>query len=124
MARHILLVMPVVLAVTVTCSVNAQPTDSHNYSKRGIKHMIRDAHTSQQYEELAAYYRSRQWSYRQQAQSEFIELERRMAIDTCLAAKYPRPIDSSRNRYEYFKYEAHQMEARAEHYEELSTKSH
>jgi len=113
-----------VLAVTITCSVSAQPTDSHNYSKREIKQMIRSAHTAQQYEELAAYYRSRQSSFRQQAQSEFVELERRMAIETCLAAKYPRPVDSSRNRYEYFKYEAHQMEARAAHYEALSAKSH
>ena len=40
-----------------------------------------------------------------------------------MAAKYPRPVDSSRNRYEYFLYEAGQMSQQAEHYESLSARA-
>jgi hypothetical protein len=85
--------------------------------------MIRDAHTAQQYHEIATYFESRQQSFEQQAQSEKLEWKRRSQNVTGPAAKYPRPVDSSRNRYEYFTYEAQQMAQQVQHFESLSAKS-
>jgi hypothetical protein len=85
--------------------------------------MIRDAHTAQQYHDLAAYFRERQQYFEQQAQSEKIEWDRRSQITAASYQKYPRPADSSRNRYEYFTYEAQQMASQADHFESLSAKS-
>jgi len=84
-----------------------------------VEEMLRGAHTVQQYQSLANYFRGRQQSFEQQAQSEKVEWQRRSQNVVGPAAKYPRPVDSSRNRYEYFTYEAQQMSQQAAHYESL-----
>lgn len=123
MTRLIPLAVTMTLAISSIGGTHAQSSESHNYSKSQIKQMIREAHTTQQYEQLASYFRSRQQDFEQQAQSEKVEWERRAQNVTGPAAKYPRPVDSSRNRYEYFTYEAGQMALQAEHFEGLSAKS-
>jgi hypothetical protein len=85
--------------------------------------MIQEAHTDQQYNELASYFRSRQQGYEQQAQAEKHEWAQRSQDVTSVAAKYPRPVDSSKNRYEYFTYEAGKMSEQAAHYERLAGKT-
>ena len=50
------------------------------------------------------YFRAQQTKYQRQAQEEKAEWERRSQNVTGPAAKYPRPVDSSRDRYEYFEY--------------------
>jgi hypothetical protein len=82
--------------------------------------MIADAHTPQQYQALATYFRSRQQVLEQQAQSEKLEWDRRSQITAASYQKYPRPADSSRDRYEYFTYEAQQMSQQAAHFESLA----
>jgi hypothetical protein len=82
--------------------------------------MIRGARSTQQYQQLATYFRSRQQSLEQQAQAEKAEWERRSQSNAGAAQKYPRPADSSKNRFEYFAYEADQMGQQAEHYESLT----
>jgi Skp family chaperone for outer membrane proteins len=104
----------------VAGSLRAESPAVPKMSKADLQTMIRDAHTKDQYQTLATYYRSRQVSFKQQAQSEIQEWGRRLQNDTGLAAKYPRPVDSSRNRYEYFRYEADQMGQQAAHFESLS----
>lgn len=102
--------------------LQAQPTTkSSSLSHAELTKMVREAHTPQQYKALADYYRSRETAYEQQAQSEKAEWERRSQNITGPTAKYPRPVDSSRNRYEYFAYEAQQMSQQAAHYDGLST---
>ena len=91
-----------------------------NYSRADVKKMIEEAHTAQQYQTLAAYFRSRQQAFTQQAHSEIEWLARRSMNVSLPAAKYPAPLDSSRNRYEYFNYEAQKMSQNAAHYESLS----
>jgi hypothetical protein len=88
-----------------------------------LKEMIRGARSVEQYQTLAGYYRSRQQSFEQKAQSEKVEWERRSQNIVGPAAKYPRPVDSSRYRYEYFTYEAQQMSQQAVHYEMLSARA-
>jgi hypothetical protein len=82
--------------------------------------MIREAHTQQQYQTLAEYFRSQQQAFEKQAQSEKVEWDHRSLNVTGPAAKYPRPVDSSRNRYEYFIYEAEKMGLQAAYFESLS----
>jgi len=88
-----------------------------------LKEMIRSARSVEQYQTLASYYRSRQQSFEQKAQSEKVEWDRRSQNVVGPAAKYPRPVDSSRNRYEYFTYEAQQMGQQAAHYETLTAQA-
>ena len=123
MTRFISLALAMTVVAVAAAPILAQPTDQHTYTKSEIKQMIRDAHSAQQYHKIAAYFEGRQQYFKQQAQSEKLEWERRSQNVTGPAAKYPRPVDSSRNRYEYFSYEVQQMALQAEHFESLSAKS-
>jgi hypothetical protein len=109
----------VVVVATFSVAYAETPTTPH-YSHAEVRKMVHDAHTVQQYQALAAYFRAQQGSYEQQAQSEKQEWERRSQNVYGLAAKYPRPVDSSKNRYEYFSYEADQMSQQAAHFDSLS----
>jgi hypothetical protein len=122
MTRLIPLTLALAVAVCVASPMYSQPSDHPSYSQSELKQMIHDAHTSQQYRDLAAYFRGRQQYFEQQAQSEKTEWDRRSQVTAASYQKYPRPADSSRNRYEYFTYEAQQMASQADHFESLSTK--
>lgn len=98
----------------------AESAANTNLTGAEVAKMIRTAHTPQEYQSLAAYYRARQASFEKQAQDEKAEWDRRSQNVMGPAAKYPRPVDSSRNRYEYFVYEAQQMSQHVTHYESLS----
>ena len=102
----------------------AEPSNAPQYNKSEVRRLMREAHTPEQYRELASYFRGQQQHFEEQARSEKIEWERRAANVSGPAAKYPRPVDSSRNRYEYFTAEAQEMDRQASHFENLSTASH
>ena len=106
-----------------TALVHAETSASTHYSKSEIKRMEREAHSMQQYRALAIYFSAQKTSFELQAQSEKEEWERRSQDVTGAAAKYPRPVDSSRNRFEYFSYEADQMNLQAAKYQALAEKS-
>lgn len=114
------------VALALTCiltpavAVVAEPTNSSQYSKAEVRRMVHEAHTVEQYRALASYFRAQQQRFDEQAQSEKKEWERRAANVSGPAAKYPRPVDSSRNRYEYFTAEAQEMDRQAAHFESLS----
>ncbi len=99
----------------------AESQTDADYSRAELQSMIRSAHSTQQYQALATYFRSRQEALEKQAMAEKAELDRRSQITAAAYQKYPRPVDSSRNRYEYFTYEANQMGQQAAHYESLSS---
>lgn len=86
-----------------------------------VRDLMRSAHTAQQYSALASCFRARQEAFEQQAHAEKLEWERRSQNVSGPAAKYPRPVDSSKNRYEYFAYEAAKMDQQARHFESLAT---
>lgn len=100
--------------------VRAEASAAPAYSKAELKQMIQQAHTPQQYQTLAAYYRQRQQDFEQQALDEKVEWGRRSQVTAASYQKYPRPADSSRSRYEYFTYEAQQMSEQAARFESLS----
>jgi hypothetical protein len=103
-------------------SYAASQTDTQ-LSKAEVQSMVRSAHSTQQYQTLAAYFRSKQDTLEKQALAEKAEWDRRSQVNAALYQKYPRPVDSSRNRYEYFTYEANQMGQQAAHYEGLASNS-
>lgn len=105
---------------SIASMVRAEAPSDISYSHAQLETMIRGAHTVQQYQTLASYYRGQQQAYEQKAQAEKLEWQRRSRNVMGPLAKYPRPVDSSRNRYEYFAYEAQQMSRHAAHYENLS----
>ncbi len=110
-----------VLAIVGSVQVAAAQSDSAAKLSRADLHRLeRNAHTAEQYQDLGSYFRMRELSYRKQADAEMEEWTRRMQFSTSLYAKYPAPADSSRNRYEYFKYEQRQMSRQAAHYEDLA----
>jgi hypothetical protein len=111
------------LIVLAAGMVYAESQTGTEYSRAELQSMIRSAHSTQQYQTLAAYFRSRQDALEKQAAAEKAELDRRSQITAAAYQKYPRPVDSSRNRYEYFTYEANQMSQQAAHYESLTSNS-
>jgi hypothetical protein len=123
MTRVFPVALTIALAVVAGVQSSALPSNTPHYSKSEIKQMARDAHTAQQYQTLAQYFRSQQQADELQAQSEKAEWGRRSQDVTGPAAKYARPVDSSRNRYEYFAYEAQQMGRQAEYFEGLLAKA-
>jgi hypothetical protein len=112
------------IALAAGCgAARAESSAPAKYSNAELKQMEQEAHTAQQYEALATYFRWRQEDFKQQALSEKAEWVRRVQFDFGPAEKYPRPVDSSRNRYEYFSYEAQKMSQQAAHYESLADNS-
>jgi hypothetical protein len=108
---------------TASVAVRAESAATQNLSRSDLKRMVQNAHTTEDYLTLASYFRWRQQEFQQQAQSEKIEWDRRAMNSYLAAAKYPNPVTSSRNRYEYFTYEAQKMGQQAAHYENLSAQS-
>ncbi|HLY41806.1 MAG TPA: hypothetical protein VKR52_11360 [Terracidiphilus sp.] len=118
-------VSAVFICLSLASLVSGRADDSATrYSKADVHKMIREAHSADQYRALAGYYRAQQANFRQQAKAELQEWDRRSQNVTSISAKYPRPVDSSRNRYEYFAYKAKEMEQRALHYENLAANAH
>jgi hypothetical protein len=118
MKKLVFLAASFAFALVSAAWTNAQPTIP-NYSTSEVKKMIHEAHTPQQYQTLAQYFKAREQNYDEQAASEKAEWQRRSQNVSGPAAKYPRPVDSSKNRYEYFEYEAQQMSNQATHFESL-----
>lgn len=80
--------------------ISTHPTQSQ------LKQLARDAHTQEQYMALASYYKTQQEIYLQRAGDEKKEWEQLSQNSAGTFAKYPRPADSARNRYEYYKSKA------------------
>ncbi|MGA3031635.1 MAG: hypothetical protein ABSD70_00015 [Terracidiphilus sp.] len=117
--RLTLAVAALALAVTTGAARAATP-QTQNLSHAELKQMIQNAHTAEDYLTLASYFRWRQQQFTQQAHDELAFWAQRSMNISLEAAKYPRPADSSRNRYDYFTYEAQQMGRKAAYYEGLS----
>jgi hypothetical protein len=84
-----------------TGAASSTETDAH-YTKAQLKELVRSAHTPEQYKVLASYYGGRRRSYLQEAVEKKREWDRRSQNVFGVFAKYPRPVDSARNLYEYY----------------------
>jgi hypothetical protein len=79
-----------------------------------------NAHAPEQYRALASYFGKQHKDYLQQATEEKKEWERRSRNVTGILAKYPRPVDSARNLYEYYMYKATEAQTLESKYERLA----
>jgi hypothetical protein len=114
-------VLAAIAAFTVSAGLaHAQNSMNAGMSPAQAEQMLHSARTVEQYQMLAGYFHARQLVFEEKAQAEKAEWDRRSQITAASYQKYPRPADSSRNRYEYFTYEAQQMAQQAAHFESLS----
>jgi hypothetical protein len=119
--RKVKSVIACAAGILVACAACVGQTTSPSLSHAALKKMISEAHTAEQYKTLATYFSLRGERYEQKADEEkheWLELSRGNFVPN---QKYPRPADSSRNRYEYFTYKAQQMNAQASSYQRLAT---
>ena len=82
--------------------------------------MAREAHTVEQYTVLADYYAVRQRTYQRKAAEEMHMWALRSEMSNPLREKYPRPVDSTRNLYEYYEYQIAQSAALFAKYDRLA----
>jgi hypothetical protein len=113
------------LSLAVTGIANAQSTAASadsgaRYSQAQVKQLEITASTPSQYRVLAAYYGEQHKSYLQKAAEEQKEWERRSQNVMGVLAKYPRPVDSARNLYEYYMYKASATGALEAKYDKLA----
>ncbi len=122
------LVTTCLISLAFACVGNAQgmafpPQDTAHYTHSQIKQLVHDAHTPEQYQTLAHYFDAQQQSYLQQAADENKEWDHRSQNVVGVAAKYPRPVDSARNLYEYYMYKASEAGSLTAKYAKLSASS-
>jgi hypothetical protein len=98
----------------------AAAPQAQNLSHTELKTMMQNAHTTEDYMTLASYFRWRQEQFDQKAHEELVFWAQRSANVSLAAAKYPRPEDSAKNRYDYFVYESQKMSGQAARYESLA----
>jgi cobalamin biosynthesis protein CbiD len=105
MTRNVIAAL--MLSVTAAAVANAQTNavaqeigNSPTYAQ--VRQLIREAQAPEQFRFIATYYSERQMTYLQKAAEEKAEWERRSQNITGILAKYPRPVDSARNLYEYY----------------------
>lgn len=108
--------------------VNKMFLDAHapdlppRYSRAEIKHMVRDAKTSEDFERLADYFDYQALDYKRKAQEELKELER-LAIVRFRPRTYATQFDTTRERIQRYSAKAHECSDRAHGYRELTAAS-
>jgi hypothetical protein len=109
----------VLAGVGVTSAVAAPPVNGIHLTQSEVKKLAREARTPEQYTTLAGYYDQQQREYSQRAAEEKAEWVRRSQFTASIEAKYPRPVDSARYRYEYFTGKASEAAALSARYTQL-----
>jgi len=100
--------------------VSSTDSSSH-YTRAEVKGLARGAHAPNQYMALATYYGERQKNYLRRAEKEKKEWEQLKPNTVSMAAKYPRPVDSARNAYEYYMAKASESGALEAKYSRMAT---
>jgi hypothetical protein len=120
MRFKLILACAIFSCVAASGTARAASPAAQNLSHQELKKMMQNAHTPEDYLTLASYFRWRQQQFEQQAHDELAFWAERSLNVSLAAAKYPSPADSSKNRFEYFTYEAQKMSQQAAHFESLS----
>jgi hypothetical protein len=89
-------------------------------SPREMKSLMKSAHTSAQYKQLAGYFHQREAKYRAEAAAEKVERDRRAQINAGIYQKYPRPVDSAQYLYELYVSDADSAALQARRYDQLA----
>jgi hypothetical protein len=97
-----------------------RPSDNPDYTPAQIRKMAREAHTVQQYTLLADYYQTRQRMFKRKAAEEMHLWAERNAVMTPLSEKWPRPVDSAHNLYDYYVAMENDSAAKVAHFNQLA----
>ena len=122
MKRTLAAIGIVIFALTAG-TVRAAQKDSPNepeYTGSQIRNLAREAHTVEQYTALADYYAVSQRKYKRKAAQEMRLWALRSEMTNPLREKWPRPVDSARNLYEYDEYQLAQSAALFAKYDRLA----
>jgi hypothetical protein len=106
-------------AASAQGAASSAETGAH-YTKAQVKEMKRNAQAPAQYAVLASYYGAQKADYLLLAAEAKKEWVRRSQNVTGGFLKYPRPVDSSRNLYEYYLYKASKTETLQAKYSQLA----
>jgi hypothetical protein len=109
MTRNVFVTCILSLAVTgiaIAQGMASPAPTSFHYTQTQIKKLVSSANSPEQYKALASYFGKQHSDYLQLAAEEKKEWERRSQNIAGIQAKYPRPVDSARNLYEYYMYKA------------------
>ena len=96
----------------------SQPT---SLSSQELHSLLKSAHSTADYQQLAGYYHQQEAKYRAEAAQEKIERDRRAQVNASLYQKYPRPVDSAQYLYESYLESAGHAALQAQHYEQLAS---
>ena len=113
-------ILLVILSVGSGSASATTPGDQPEYTSAQIRKMAKEARTVQQFTVLADYYQTQRRAYQRKAAEEMHLWAERSAQITPLSEKWPRPVDSSRNRYEYFEHMADESAGMVDHYGKLA----
>ncbi len=83
--------------------------------------LVKSAHSSAQYQQLASYFHQRAADYLAKAEAEWVERNRRSHIHAALYRKFPSPVDSAQALYDSYVYEANHAALQARHYQKLAS---
>jgi uncharacterized membrane protein YccC len=112
-------------AFTTLASAQAAPSSADkgtSYSHAQLKQMERDARTPEQNKALADYYGKKQKDYAQLAADAKQDwLQKSQNAPAVAAAKYPRPVDSARNLFEYYTQKASDAATLSAKYDQLAS---
>jgi opacity protein-like surface antigen len=114
-------VVSIALATAASAQEAVSPSGSHSsYTHSQLKQMIREAHTREQYSALADYYTGLQRDYLRKAEEDRQEWVERSKGVTWTGAKTPRPMDFSRDAYQFDMSKATKAESAAAKYGQLA----
>jgi hypothetical protein len=100
----------------------ASPAETRVHSTQvDLKQLAHNAHAPEQYSALANYYQMQQEGYQQRAAEAKKDWERMSQNVTGNMGKYPRPVDSARNLYEYYMAKASKAATLEAKYTRLAT---
>ena len=121
--KRFLVVLGIVMIAAIAADLSAaekQSAEEPQYSSAQIKKMVREAHSVEQYTVLADYYATRRRWYKRKAAEEMHLWAERSAVITSLSEKWPRPVDSARNLYDYYEYKANEAATLQARYSKLA----
>lgn len=89
---------------------------------REVHSLMRSAHDSAQYKQIAGYFHQQEAKFRAEAAAEAVERDRRAPDNAGLSRyqKYPRPFDTAQHLYESYLSKADSAATQAQHFDQLA----
>jgi hypothetical protein len=97
---------------TASLTMPMSPRDAHT--------LMKSAHSTAEYTQLASYFHQQESAYRAKATAERTELDRRASVNAALYQKYPRPVDTAQSLYDSYVANANDAALEARHYDQLA----